>query len=128
MKRIIKTSIPILAVWGVYFYKDMVCLRLYPAAMTALAFSFFFVSLFRVPLCEKIARKTGARLDAKGVEYCRRLTILWASLLALNFCVSLVTVFLSAEAWAFYNGFVSYVLMGSFALGEYIYRKKILHV
>ncbi len=126
--RIIKAVIPVLAVWGVYFYKDLVCFRLYPVVMSALAFSFFFVSLFRIPLCENIARKTGAQLDSKGVAYCRNLTVAWTCLLGLNLCISLITVFLPIGIWAFYNGFLSYLIMGSFALGEFVYRKKILNV
>ena len=67
-------------------------------------------------------------LDERGVMYCRRLTVVWTVFLACHLAVTVATVFMPMKAWAVYNGFVAYVLIGSLALGEFVYRKRVLGV
>jgi len=128
MKRALTLPLAALVVWGMYLLKANVWFRLYPAVMVAVAFTAFFVSLFRTPLCEVVARRTSGELDETGVRYCRRLTVVWTVFLGCHLGVTVATVFMPMEVWAVYNGFVAYVLMGSFALGEFVYRKKVLGV
>ena len=116
-----------LVVWGLYLLKANIYFRLYPAVMVALALGAFAISLFRVPLAEVFARKFGEELDAKGVAYCRRVTEVWVAFLAVHLAVTVATVFASREVWAFYNGFLAYVLMGALFLGEYLYRRRMRH-
>lgn len=125
MKRVLPA---LLVVWALYFLKARVWFRLYPAVMVALALVLFSVSLFRTPLVEVFARKMGETLDAKGVLYCRKVSRVWVAFLSVHLVVTVATVFLSREIWVFYNGFLSYVLMGSLLLGERLYRRKVHRV
>lgn len=125
MKRVLPA---LLVVWALYFLKARVWFRLYPAVMVALALVLFSVSLFRTPLVEVFARKMGETLDARGVLYCRKVTRVWVAFLSVHLVVTVATVFLSREIWVFYNGFLSYVLMGSLLLGERLYRRKVHRV
>ena len=54
-------------VWALYLLKANIWFRLYPAVMVAIALAAFSVSLFRTPLVESIARRTGENLDERGV-------------------------------------------------------------
>lgn len=122
---VLRWAIAPLVVWGLYFVRGNVWFRLYPAVMAAIALSAFAASLFRTPLVEIIARRMGERLDEGGVAYCRSVTRVWTAFLALHLLVTFATVFASLEAWAFYNGFLAYVLMGVLFVGELSYRRRI---
>ena len=61
-------------------------------------------------------------LSESALKYTRNLTYIWAGLTFFNFVVSLVTVFLSEEVWALFNGLISYILIGSLFFVEYIIR------
>ena len=124
MKRIL---IAPLVVWALYLLKANVWFRLYPAVIVAFVFGAFAVSLFRTPLCEVFARKWGKALDECGVRYCRKATIVWTVFLALHLAVTIATVFLDETAWAFYNGFLAYVLLGLMFGGEYLVRRRAMH-
>ena len=116
-----------LVVWALYVLKANVWFRLYPAVIVALALVSFGVSLWRTPLVEVFARGMGESLDARGVDYCRRVTVVWTVFLALHLAVTVGTVFASRETWAVYNGCIAYVLMGALFVGEWLYRRRIRH-
>ena len=111
-------------VWLLYFLRANVWLRLYPAAVVAIALAAFAVSLFRTPLVEILARRMGETLDARGVAYCRKVTIAWVVFLSAHLAVTLATSFASREVWAFYNGFLAYLLMGAMFAGEWLVRRR----
>ena len=113
-----------LAVWGLYLLRANVWFRLYPAVMVATALAAFAASLFRTPLVEVFARRMGEDLDERGTAYCRAVTVVWTAFLAAHLAVTVATVFASYETWAFYNGFLSYVLMGALFLGEWLFRRR----
>lgn len=115
-----------LAVWGLYLLKANVWFRLYPVIMVATAFAIFAVSLFRRPIAEVFARRNGRSLDERGVAYCRNVTRMWTTFLAAHLAVTVATVFCSPETWAFYNGFLAYVLIGALFLAEWLYRRRML--
>ncbi len=112
-------------VWILYLLKANVYFRLYPAVVVALALGLFAVSLFRTPLVERIARARGVTLDARGVAYCRKVTIAWVVFLSAHLAVTVATVFASREVWAVYNGFLSYLLIGAMFVGEYGIRRRV---
>ena len=99
-------------------------LKLYPAAVSAFFLARFSYSLVHPPTAiEKIARITDPQLSAAGVIYTRKVTLLWCAFFVLNIAASLyTTLFASMEAWALYNGLISYLLIGSLLAGEYCYR------
>lgn len=109
-------------VWTLFVLRANVYFRLYPAVMAAGAFLAFALSLFRTPLAEVFARRTERELDTRAVVYCRRVTQIWTVFLAVHLLVSVATVFASHEVWAFYNGFLAYVLLGGLFFGERIFR------
>lgn len=122
---LLRIALTPLVVWALYLLKANVWFRLYPAVMVSLALAVFALSLARTPLVEVFARKMGESLDLRGVEYCRRVTVVWTVFLAAHLAVTVATVFASHEVWALYNGLVAYVLMGSLFAGEWLYRKRV---
>ena len=115
-----------LIVWILYLVKANVWFRLYPAVIVSVVLSAFAVSLFRRPLAEVFARRMGAKLDERGIAYCRTVTWVWTAFLAAHLAVTVATVFASPEVWAFYNGFLAYVLIGSLFLAEWLYRRRVV--
>ena len=109
-----------------YLLKANVWFRLYPAVMVAVAFAAFALSLFRRPLAEVFARRMGEALDARGVAYCRAVTVVWTIFLAVHLAVTVATVFCSLDVWALYNGVIAYGLMGALFLGEWLWRRRVL--
>ena len=61
-------------------------------------------------------------LSENALKYTRNLTYIWCVLTFFNFVVSLITVFLSKEIWALFNGLISYILIGTLFFVEYIIR------
>ena len=109
-----------------YLLKANVWFRLYPAVMVAVALAAFALSLFRRPLVEVFARRMGETLDARGVAYCRAVTVVWTIFLAAPLAVAIATVFGSLDVWALYNGVFAYGLMGALFLGEWLWRRRVL--
>ncbi len=115
-------------VWLLYFLKANVWFRLYPAVVVAVALAGFAVSLFRTPLVECFARRMGEPLDARGVAYCRKVTVAWVVFLSAHLAVTIATVFASRTAWALYNGCLAYVLLGAMFAGEWLVRRRVRRV
>ena len=75
----------------------------------------------------------GSSFEQKVYEYCRNVTVVWCCFFVLNGTAAALTTFadkifgLSPEqarkVWAVYNGGISYVLMGSLFVVEFIIRK-----
>lgn len=122
---VLRLALAPLAVWAIFLLKANVWFRLYPVVMVALAFAFFAVSLWRTPVVEVCARKMGEELDARGVAYCRRVTWVWTSFLAVHLGVTAATVWAPYAVWAWYNGCVAYVLMGALFAGEWLFRRRV---
>ena len=58
------------------------------------------------------------------LPYCRKVTWLWCIFFAANAGVSAgLAVYAEPATWAWYTGFVAYVLMGLLATGEYVFHK-----
>jgi uncharacterized membrane protein len=125
LKLFLRTALAIAVVWLVYLLKGNVWLRLYPAAVAGAFLAAFALSLRSVPLAERFARRMGEDLDDAGVAYCRSATVAWTVFLSVHFAVTVATLFASRRTWAFYNGFVAYILIGAMFLGEYAVRKRV---
>jgi uncharacterized membrane protein len=98
--------------------------RLYPAGVNLVLLGAFGLSLLQPPtVIERIARAQDPELDAAGVRYTRNLTAIWCVFFILNGSAALYTALAgSREAWALYNGLVSYVIVGALLLGERLVR------
>lgn len=58
------------------------------------------------------------------LPYCRKVTWMWCVFFAINAVVGIVLVAAaSTRAWAFYTGFLAYVLIAVLAAAEYIFHK-----
>ena len=113
-----------LVVLVLYLLKANVWFRLYPVLMVAVALVVFAISLWRTPLVEVFARRMGETLDARGVAYCRRVTVVWTAFLSIHLVVTFLTVFASHETWALYNGVLAYLMMGALFVGEWLFRRR----
>ncbi|HEV2213510.1 MAG TPA: hypothetical protein VGS99_09200 [Gammaproteobacteria bacterium] len=103
---------------------DLLELRSYPVLIDAGVFLLFAGSLFTSkPLVERIARALEGELPPPAVAYTRRVTWVWSAALLLNTLVAAYTSgWTSLAAWAFYNGFLSYLLIGGLFAAEYLVR------
>lgn len=102
--------------------------RLYPVGVSTLMLAAFGVTLLRPPsMVERIARASGAELDDAGVRYTRGVTIVWCVFFVVNGAIALATALIgSREAWALYNGLLSYLVAGALLGGERLLRAILL--
>lgn len=117
--------LPPLALCAAAAYANRPEFILYLPVFTALAMlASFGFTLFRGPSAvEAIARVRKPVMSAEEIAYCRRVTEIWVGFFVLNGAIGLGTIHWgSMEAWAFYNGFLAYVLMGLLFAVEFVYR------
>jgi uncharacterized membrane protein len=101
--------------------------KLYPLLVNCSLFSVFAFSLFKPPsVIETLARLKEKNLNMNGVKYTEKVTLLWCVFFFVNGSISLYTALYSElEYWMLYNGFISYVLMGTLFAGEFLVRLKV---
>lgn len=100
-------------------------LRLYPVIIS-LMLALTFASSLRQPenILLRTARLAGKKISAYAPQYTRVLTLVWAIILLANAAVALyLALFASFAQWAFYCGFLSYVIFALFFGGELLYRR-----
>ena len=97
----------------------------YPVLMNWTMALLFLASLFREKtLVETMAAMVVKKIPAYAANYMRQLTKLWGLVLIINGGVAAYTACcLSVTTWAFYNGFLSYVLMLLLMVAEMIFRR-----
>ena len=126
MKKISKIILSVIAMQIVILIVHLTkwhFVKFYPVIINFMIFSVFCVSSFaKETVIQKFAKLTEPNIKPKALEYTRKLTYVWAGFAFLNFLVSFITVFFSQKVWALYNGFISYMLVGSFFAIEYIIR------
>lgn len=112
-----------LFVIALFSYTRIFAFKLYPVCMNFFIFSVFFSSLFaKETVIQKFAKMIDGNLSGFAKVYTRNLTYVWCVFLFVNFLISLGTVFMSDKVWMIYNGCLSYVLVGTFFVVEYIIR------
>ena len=103
--------------------------KLYPIVVCSLLLMHFGSSLMTPPtVIEKFARlaNKGAALPESAVVYCRKVTWVWVIFFCFNIGVSAATaLFGSWEVWTWYNGCISYVLIGLLMAGEWCVRRRV---
>ena len=117
--------LPPLALCAASAYANSREFMLYLPVFTALAMlaSFGFTLVRGPSAVETIARLRKPEMSAEEIAYCRRVTEIWVGFFLVNGAVALGTIHWgSMEAWAFYNGFLAYVLMGVLFAVEFVYR------
>lgn len=74
----------------------------------------------------RIATLLEGSLDAKGVTYTTKVTMVWCGFFILNGSIAMGTaLYADWDLWALYNGLISYLLMGLLMLIEWRIRCKI---
>lgn len=77
-------------------------------------------------MIKRLARLEDPDLPPKGVAYTRKVTQVWSVFFLCNAAVSLATILYGDRwLWGFYNGFVSYILMGLLMAAEMAVRRKV---
>ena len=106
---------------------ELAAVKAYPLMVNLGLAALFAYSLIRPPTAiERIARLTEPSLDARGVAYTRRVTVMWLCFFILNGAVSWITaVHGTIEQWALYNGVIAYLLIGVLFAGEYLVRLRV---
>lgn len=109
---------------SIVFAKSMFLLT-YPALVSATFLMMFAHSWFYPPtLIERWVRLRRPELPEAASSYFSKLTLVWIAFLSINVTVALFTAFFAShDAWLFYNGFLSYCLMGLLFVGEMLWRK-----
>ena len=106
-----------------FYFKRFFVIRFYPPIMNFLIFMVFFSSLFgKETVIQKFARMCKSNLEPAELIYTKNLTYVWCVFLFLNFVVSVITIFLSDKIWMIYNCFLSYFMVGTLFIIEYIVR------
>jgi uncharacterized membrane protein len=102
----------------------------YPVAVNALLFILFFSSLFYTPtIIERLARLSEPELSPAGIAYTRKVTKAWCAFFIFNGAIALYTCLRGDLAlWTFYNGGLSYLLIGLLMSVEWIVRKRVRRV
>jgi uncharacterized membrane protein len=103
-------------------------LRLYPASISASMLILFGTTLLRPPtMIERFARLHEPDLSPIAVRYTRQVTQVWCLFFVFNGAIATYTALAaSREAWALYNGFISYILMGTLFAGERVVRRRVI--
>jgi len=103
---------------------SLLMIQLYPVLVSVLMLGVFGYSLLYPPtVIERLARLTEPDLPAEAVVYVRKVTIVWCIFFTLNALIALWTVlFASIAVWTFYNGLLSYLLMGLLFAVEFVVR------
>ncbi|MGB2739916.1 MAG: hypothetical protein WBC60_05095 [Cognaticolwellia sp.] len=101
--------------------------KLYPLAINSAMLMVFAFSYLKPPsVIETFARLTEKNMSPLAVQYTARVTLVWCLFFIINGLVSLYTaLFMSLDNWMIYNGFISYILMGTLMLVEYLVRLKV---
>ena len=109
-----------------------IVLKLYPLLMNVLFLAAFAGTLLKPPTMifrfavtmDKSIPKSPH--EGKIAAYCRKVTIVWCVFFIINGSIAAYTIFLGSDTlWAFYNGGLSYIIMGILFVGEFIIRKKV---
>lgn len=118
----------ILALGFFSYFDSQMIVQFYPVIISLCMSGLFGLSLLYPPtIIERIARLQDPNLDAYGIAYTRKVTLLWTLFCFGNAVVSYLTSLHPNPAlWAIYNGCISYILMGSLMAAEYIIRRVIL--
>lgn len=106
-----------------FYVTHVFVFKLYPVVMNFTIFTVFFSSIFtKETIIQKFAKMFDGELSDFAKNYTRKLTYVWAVFLFINFSISLATIFMPDKIWMIYNGCISYILVGTFFVIEYIIR------
>lgn len=106
---------------------EQLSIRLYPVFMNAAMFAAFGATLWSPPsMVERFARIVEPDLPASGVQYTRKVTMVWMGFFVVNGMIAFWTVMQPGwNIWALYNGFLAYLAAGCLFATEYFIRQRV---
>ncbi len=107
-------------------FREIEYVKAYPVIMNFAVMLFFAMSLLTKPFVQIIGEKINGKLSDNGIRYARKATYAWVIFMFCLTSASATTVFLSTEIWALFNGLISYILVATMFVAEYIVRRKVL--
>lgn len=112
---------------GIATVDSKLAIRIYPVFMSLGMLAAFGGTLIHPPtMAERFARMARPDLPDYAVAYTRRVTIAWCLFFGANAMMSLTTAVIGNwTLWTFYNGFLSYLLMGVLAGAEWLVRRHV---
>lgn len=127
MASVQRISIVGMMAWsaGVAVTGSELMLHLMPVFISVTMAVVFGHSLLYPPsMTERLARQMTPDLPPEGVRYTRQVTRLWCLFFVMNAGIAGYTVWPAGrEYWVWYNGLVSYLLMGTLFVAEWLYRR-----
>lgn len=101
--------------------------QIYPLIISCGLLAMFGGSLWtNKSMVERFAELYEKNITPKKKAYMRQITQLWCMFFFINLGISTYTwQAMSLSAWTWYNGVISYILMGLLFVGEYSYRRLI---
>lgn len=128
----VHTTTILLALVGIFLVTGTEHLALfYPAIMNGMVAALFLISQFSErTIIEKVASIVEGGVPQHAVRYCRRLNLIWGLFMVFNTGVTLWTVYVAIAhgnqmVWAWYNGVISYLLIGILFYLEYVVRQRV---
>ena len=117
----------ILVVFYALLVGEAQAFRYYPVAVNGTLLFVFATSLLQgTPVVEKLARLQEPNLPATAIVYTRKVTFLWCGFFMINGAIALYTsLYSSFEWWAWYNGGISYLMMGVLFAAEWLVRQRV---
>ena len=103
----------------------MVGLKMYPVLLSlALAAAFAYSLIWPPTIIEQIARLRHPDLPLEVNSYLRKVTIAWLMFFLANATISAATAIIgSIKLWTLYNGFISYLVIGTIFAAEFLVRQ-----
>jgi len=113
----------IVLIWG-----EQLGLKFYPVMMNLGFLVLFASSLFSpISFVERLARIRDPDLSPQAVIYTRKVTWVWSGFFLINGTIAAFTALWTTDAvWMLYNGMIAYLLMGTLAAGEWLFRQRVL--
>lgn len=108
-------------------FKSHQALLYYPVAVNTTLLVVFGISLYRPPpVIEQLARLQTPVLTPAAQQYTRRVTQVWCLFFMFNGTVALLTTLQDdVTLWAWWNGVISYLLIGVLFAAEWCIRRRI---
>jgi uncharacterized membrane protein len=108
----------------IFISNQQIGLLLYPVVVSLTMLALFSYSLFFPPsMIERLARLSNPNMPTAGINYTRKVTMVWCVFFIFNSAISAYTaLFTDITTWTLYNGLISYILMGSLFVIEYAVR------
>lgn len=125
MRRFTLVLLPALLIVA-WLFSPKIGVKSYPILVNLGFFVFFASSLLNPSnVIEAIARRMESDFPETAVPYTRKVCIAWCVFFLVNGSIAFVSLFMSDEVWALYNGLISYIMIGLFFGVEFVVRQKV---